>query len=273
VTNRGARWGGASIRGVEAGFDHADPTGGRHAFDRDAALTPIFTTLRRGGWQRPRPQPSPSSVPQPARPHDLRPVPGHRPPPPPRPLRPVRDPVAPWPPEEAPFAPYHDDAEVTRFRNDPLTAPIPVVPSLYAVDGAGARNPGPADGYPHATGSLGPAVEAPGEPTTWWRSPMAGVHGDPAPYAPGVHHAAYDEPVFDERGYDGYEESGYDQSGYDDGGYDEPTFADARYDAPAWYALPRRHPRPATPVPYDPMSYDPVTDSGRHHRRLAPAGW
>ena len=34
--------------------DRAEPTDGRHAFDRDAALTPIFTALRRGGRRRPR---------------------------------------------------------------------------------------------------------------------------------------------------------------------------------------------------------------------------
>ena len=35
--------------------DRAEPTDGRHAFDRDAALTPIFTALRRGGRRRLRP--------------------------------------------------------------------------------------------------------------------------------------------------------------------------------------------------------------------------
>jgi hypothetical protein len=32
--------------------ERAEPTDGRHAFDRDAALTPIFTALRRGGRRR-----------------------------------------------------------------------------------------------------------------------------------------------------------------------------------------------------------------------------
>ena len=35
--------------------ERAEPTDGRHAFDRDAALTPIFTALRRGGRRRLRP--------------------------------------------------------------------------------------------------------------------------------------------------------------------------------------------------------------------------
>ena len=38
--------------------DEAGATDGRHALDRDAALTPIFTALRRGRWRRPRVQPS-----------------------------------------------------------------------------------------------------------------------------------------------------------------------------------------------------------------------
>ena len=36
--------------------DRADAGDGRHALDRDAALTPIFTALRRGRWRRPRGQ-------------------------------------------------------------------------------------------------------------------------------------------------------------------------------------------------------------------------
>ena len=36
--------------------DRADAVDGRHALDRDAALTPIFTALRRGRWRRPRGQ-------------------------------------------------------------------------------------------------------------------------------------------------------------------------------------------------------------------------
>ena len=38
--------------------DRADAGDGRHALDRDAALTPIFTALRRGRWRRPRAQAS-----------------------------------------------------------------------------------------------------------------------------------------------------------------------------------------------------------------------
>jgi hypothetical protein len=32
--------------------------GGRHAFDEDAVLTPIFAALRRGGWRRRQHEPS-----------------------------------------------------------------------------------------------------------------------------------------------------------------------------------------------------------------------
>ena len=72
-------------------FDRAEPTDGRHAFDRDAALTPIFTSLRR--TSAPRPRGRTGGAP-------LRVVPEH----------------------------------VERFRDDPPTAPIPIVPALHAVD-------------------------------------------------------------------------------------------------------------------------------------------
>jgi hypothetical protein len=143
--------------------ERAEPTDGRHAFDRDAALTPIFTALRRGGRRRARPEALP--------------------------LR-----LAPEPAE------YR--------RSDPPTAPIPVIPALHAVD------PYPSGGYPAAT------VD---------------------PYDTGGHRRATVDP----------------------------------YAGP-----PRVAPPPSdnetTTVWYfhdDPMAYSPATDTGRHHRRLAPAGW
>jgi hypothetical protein len=162
--------------------DDADPTAGRHVLDRDAALTPIFTSLRRGGWRRSHPPAT-------------------------RALRTVADPV-------------------DRFRDDPPTAPIPVVPALYAVDpwgGGPATGCEPAPIDPYVPASFAPPCPAPSpsEVTTWW-----------SPAAP--------------------ETEGF------------PVVAHPRYDA-------------YEPVPFpttrDPQRYDPLTDTGRHHRRLAPAGW
>ena len=51
--------------------DRADAGDGRHALDRDAALTPIFTALRRGRWRRPRGQASGLRLaPEPVERHD-----------------------------------------------------------------------------------------------------------------------------------------------------------------------------------------------------------
>jgi hypothetical protein len=158
--------------------DRAEPTDGRHAFDRDAALTPIFTALRRGGRRRLR-----TGSP---------------------PLR-----LAPEP--------------VERFRADPPTSPIPVVPALHALD------PYPTGGYSAAS------VDS---------------------YPTGVHRSAADRAVVD----------------------------------PYAPGAPRAVPPPASPnettavwhLSDDPAAYSPVTsssvtspvtDTGRHHRRLAPAGW
>ena len=130
--------------------DDADPMGGRHVLDQDAGLTPIFTTLRRGAWRRPRPQSGR------------------------RALRPVSDPVQ-------------------RFVDDPLTAPIPVVPPLHGTGGYGV-----VDAY-------GPSTEAPPSPTettAWWGLPVVDVRGG--------------EPEFGEHGaYDG----GYDEDPYGSGPY------------------------------------------------------
>jgi len=142
--------------------DRAEPTDGRHALDRDAALTPIFTAMRRGGRRRLRPAAPP--------------------------LR-----LAPEPAE------YH--------RSDPPTAPIPVIPVLHAID------PYPTGGYPAASVA----------------SASGGYGAAPAdPYAPSPRVAP------------------------------APS---ANETTAVWY------------FHDDPMAYSPVTDTGRHHRRLAPAGW
>jgi hypothetical protein len=317
VTDRGGRWSGAPIRGVEPALDHADPTGGRHAFDQDAALTPIFTTLRRGAWRRSRRQPGPP----PHRPQ-VDPAPGPRITARPHVVRAASGPGQ--------SGPGHRDG-ASRFRDDPLTAPLPIVPPAYALGRTPADVPRPAGGYgpgsvdPYVPASFARQPEASVEATMWWRDTDDAHH-------PGADRIG-DGRVADEWDADryGYDPDGYDPDGYDPDGYDRvdfdrtadehewdraraydptphtrafpdqqrydrtfpdrlpygpvpvdqgrygPTFGDPgyhgvhgepAYDEPVRYDSRRRHRRSL-----DPMSYDPVTDSGRHHRRLAPAGW
>ena len=149
--------------------DRAEPTDGRHAFDRDAALTPIFTALRRGA-RRSRPGAPP--------------------------LRLAPEPVG-------------------RPHADPPTSPIPVVPALHALD-------------PYPSGGYSPASVDP----------------------------------------------------YASSGYRWPAERGRGVDSSATVADPHRVPPPSATettaewrLPADPMAWSPVTDTGRHHRRLAPAGW
>jgi hypothetical protein len=165
--------------------DRAEPTDGRHAFDRDAALTPIFTSLRRTSARRPRGRTGGG------------------------PLRVVPEPV-------------------DRFRDDPPTAPIPIVPALHAVDpyGSGGYEP-----YPPVD---------PYRPGGYRAAPVD-------PYSPGSF-APRQVPV----------EPPPSRA--------EMTAVWPRIDDPAYY----------DPATYPPASYGhgyPVTDTGRHHRHLAPAGW
>jgi hypothetical protein len=182
---------------VEPGV--ADPTAGRHALDEDAAMTPIFTALRRGTWRRP-----------PNRYDDH------------------RDPVE-------------------RFRQDPPTAPIPL---LVPVPAAGDR-----------------AVLSGGEP----------VHTGGYRYSGRGYGAPGDEDLYAD--YDEYDEAD---------GHIDATWAADPY-TPASFG-----PRPADRIPTgtadfllrDPgpahlperrrsgaFGHELVSDTGRHHRRLAPAGW
>ena len=198
-----ARNGRAPIRWDGPAPEQADPTGGRHAFDAEGALTPIFTTLRRSGW---------AAQPQPA----------------PRPVRPL------WPVSD----------RVENFHDDPWTAEIPVVPPLHVVP-----DPVPA---PSAL-----------ETTMMWHT----VDGSAAPQP----------PRFDGYGYEAapYEPTGYDPAVYDLAPY-EPYESHEPYE--------QYQPVPQGRRPYDAGDYDsggyepvgyynPVTDTGRHHVRLAPAGW
>ncbi len=195
MTDRVGSWTGAPTGWAGSVPDDADPTGGRHVLDRDAALTPIFTTLRRGAWRRSRPR-SPGWT-----------------------LRPVPDPVA-------------------QFRDDPHTAPIPVVPvDPYA----------PAS-FATAVARLPPSppVATASETTTWWESPIAADRGGPydrvghgpgpsgrGPYGPTGHGAGYAPAAYDSGAYG----AAYHPAPYDPAPYD---------------------PAPYDPAPYDPAPYDPV---------------
>jgi hypothetical protein len=231
------RWG--PDRVVEP--DRADAIDGRHALDRDAALTPIFTALRRGRWRRPRGQAGASG------------------------LR-----LAPEP--------------VERRHDGPPTSPIPVVPALHALD------PYPTGGY-HAA-----SVDPVGSGGFREVDPHAsggfrGVH----PHASGGFHEV--EP---------YASSGFRwpvvapsaSGGHRAVSADLHTWGGEPRAQGASGEFPRTHGSAASVDPFDPGSFAPraappsrtettavwspgdystppqrVTDTGRHHRRLAPAGW
>jgi hypothetical protein len=171
--------------------DRAEPTDGRHAFDRDAALTPIFTSLRRGAGRRPR-----TGAP---------------------PLR-----LAP--------APMDD------HRSDPPTSPLPVVPALHALDPYPTGGYGAASIDPHPTGGWAPVdPEATG-----------GYPAVRAPHPPAGHRATSVDP-------------------FAGGGYRHASHPPA--------PVPPNETTTVWRLTDDPMAYSPTTDTGRHHRRLAPAGW
>jgi hypothetical protein len=75
---------------------------GRHAFNEDAVLTPIFHALQRGGWRRRQHEPAPAA----------------------------QHPRSQFPDGQYPDTRYpagqHPVDPVDQFRRDPLTAPIPV---------------------------------------------------------------------------------------------------------------------------------------------------
>ena len=216
------RWG--PDRVVEP--DRAAAIDGRHALDRDAALTPIFTALRRGRWRRPRGQAS-----------------GLR--------------LAPEPVESR-----HDG---------PPTSPIPVVPALHALD------PYPTGGYHPA--SVDPAASGGFrgvEPHT------SGRFREVEPYAS----SGFRWPVVAPSG------------GRREVPADLPTWGGEPRAQGASDDVYRTHGNGASVDPFDPGSFAPraappsrtettavwspgdysmppqqVTDTGRHHRRRAPAGW
>lgn len=274
---------GAPARWAGQAPEDADPTGGRHVLDQDAGLTPIFTTLRRGEWRRPRPQS--------AR----------------RALRPVPDPVPyssdPWtaPIPVVPPLPaaggygaadaYGAPLSVVPAAEPPVSATeatawwgIPVVAGpatehgAYAEHGAYDRGVDDPDRYGSGSYDAAPYDATRYDSAPYDSAPYGPAFHEPAPYVPAPHdRGAYDQAAYDQGAYDrgAYDRGGYDQAAYDRGPYthDPLPHQPAAYEPAAYepvlYGPPHRFPR-HDPRPYQ---YDPLTDTGRHHRRLAPAGW
>lgn len=218
MTERVGSWNAVSNRRVDVA-GHVDPPVGRHALDHEAGLTPIFTSLRRGGPRR----------------HAGT-----------RALRPVVDPVE-------------------QFRRDPQTAPIPVVPPIDPYVPASFVEPSPPPSPTETTMCWSPGAS----PVDAWG---AGWTAHDPGYDAGYPDTGYDVAGHGSGGYDVGYETGYD-TGYDAGhdGYG-PAGYDPGY-APAQYPTPQYAPDPYAYLRQDPSAYDPLTDSGRHHLRLAPAGW
>lgn len=221
MSERSRTWGGApdrwAARGRPVEPERAEPTDGRHAFDQDAALTPIFTALRRGGRRRLR-----SAAP---------------------PLRVVPDPVD----------HHHSD------HGDPPTAPIPVVPALYALDPypSGGYAPSTVDPYP--TGGYPAPVAVDPYPTGGYPpvsvDPYTGAGYRYPAQPPAVHRSAAPPPSPNETTTVWYLSD--DPAGYEPAVYEPVAYEPVGYETAV----------------YQPAVYQPVTDTGRHHRRLAPAGW
>ncbi len=222
---------GSPTRWVPSVVDDADPTGGRHVLDKDAALTPIFTALRRGEW---RPSPPPAA----------------------RALRSVPVP----------------DRSRDRSWDGPPTGPIPAVPPLHLVD---PWSPGSFAAPAPPPPSAPPSPSAP--PTTgataWWS------HADvryPEPVAgpvPGHRPDRYAPAAFDDRIGQGTYDSGFHDPGFHDPEYADPRFHGAGSGDPRFHGVAYRDPRFHAPQSSRPRFYDPIIDTGRHHHRLAPAGW
>jgi hypothetical protein len=143
--------------------------------------------------------------------------------------------------------PWHESPVEGRGRYAPYRGPAP----YESRDGAADRYASPSGGY-----GLPPERYERYDRTGFNRHALR----TSGPYDPAV----YDPPAYDPAAYD---RSGYDRSGYDRSGYDRPEYDPAAYDPPAYGRA--AYDRTA----HDPTAYDPVTDTGRHHRRLAPAGW
>jgi hypothetical protein len=260
--------------------------GGRHVLDQDAGLTPIFTTLRRGAWQRPRPQSGRRA---------LRPVPDLVQPSPGDPWTAPIPVVTALPVVEPPhgtggYRPADAYAPTTISAVEPPVSPneatawwgLPVVAEPAGGPGRGGYGDPHASGpyevtpygsVPHVPAAYETAVH---EPAAYDAAAYEPAGYDPGPYIPApsyqaaydqaaYHQAAYDRAAYEQRGYDG---TAHDPAPYGRAPHDPLPHQPAEYE-PVLYGAPNRFPR------HDarPYQYDPLTDTGRHHRRLAPAGW
>ena len=259
---------GAPTRWAGPAPDDADPMGGRHVLDQDAGLTPIFTTLRRGAWRRPRPQSGR------------------------RALRPVPDPVPysaddPWtaPIPIVPALPPHGTGEY-----GPVDPPVSATESTAWWGMPVVAAPAEHGGYDRVGYDADPYGSGPHrvhEPVSYGHASYGQASYEAAAYDS----AAYDRAAYEQAAYSGYD-SGYDSAGYDHGAYEPAPQVPAPYVGGAHdrapYAVAPPEPLPYQPAGYEPVlygpphrfprhdprpyEYDPLTDTGRHHR-LAPAGW
>lgn len=322
---------GAPGRWVGPVGDDPDPTGGRHAYDHEAALTPIFTMLRR---RAPRPPVRDPRRDDRSRPDRFR-----------------GDP----PTAEFPVVAPPSPTETTTWWRSPVGFPAHrsgVGPFEAERDGAGPCGAGPYGGEPYGAEpyevgrydvtpfDVQPYDDVPSETGPYGVAPFDTASCDTGPFAVVPFGA---EPYDADRygadpygadpcdtgpfavvsfGAEPYDAERYDAERYDAEPYDAGPFAGDPYgadplatgrpdpgpfgtgpfdtepfdtglmeavrantpfDAPAAHetavglVLPFG-PRPERSSPSggrrrDSTRYDPVTDTGRHHRRLAPAGW
>ncbi len=215
--------------------DRADAIDGRHALDRDAALTPIFTALRRGRWRRPRGQAG---------------APGLR--------------LAPEP--------------VERRQDGPPTSPIPVVPALHALDpyptggySAATVDPNAVGWFPRGRPATRRAVSA--RSSRMRRADSAGRSSRrPHPVVTGRCPSICTRAVTRRRSSC---TGGLGRAASDAGPRLRPSIPSTRARSSRARAPPPS--RTETTAVWSPGDYSmppqQVTDTGRHHRRLAPAGW
>ncbi len=298
---------GSPTRWVPSVVDDADPTGGRHVLDKDAALTPIFTALRRGEWRPSRPPAARAlrSVPVPDRSRDRyrdrsRDRSWDGPPTGPIPVVPPLHLVDPWSPGSfaapAPAPPSalppggtpawsHTDVRYPEPVADPVPGHRPEWYAAAAFDDRAGR--GTYDSGFHEPGFHEPGFHEPGHPDPGFHGPEYAdpEYADPGFHDPRFHEAGSGDPRFHGTG------SG--DPRFHGAGSSDPRFHGAAYGDPRFHGAASRDPGfhgrdhadppfhgvaygdPRFPAPQSsrPRPYDPITDTGRHHRRLAPAGW
>ncbi|MDT7579197.1 MAG: hypothetical protein QOK35_461, partial [Pseudonocardiales bacterium] len=209
-------------------LDDADPMGGRHVLDQDAGLTPIFTTLRRGAWRRPRPQPGRRA---------LRPVPDLVPLSPGDPWTAPIPVVTALPVVEPPhgtggYGPIDAYAATTISAVEPPVSPneatawwgLPVVAGAGDGHGAydrGGYDPDPYDSHSYDADSYSdPHGSSPYAAAYTGAAPRSSAAYEPASYDSGSYEsAAYDSAAYDSAAYDSGSYGSHDPAAYDSGSY------------------------------------------------------